>query len=93
MSGRPTVPPLKRRGTDVLIPPAGDREPVDKPPKNAKVMVYMPPELLDELDDLLIDARRVHGRAINRSKAVVTALRMVIRNYADTYMDELGEEE
>lgn len=89
MRRRPSVPPL--RGRDVLTTPS----PTPATNESVKVMVYLPAELLDELDGYVVEARRQHGRRVNRSAVIRAAVEYGLRSSSvpghDPLMDFIGE--
>lgn len=86
-SKREPVPAL-RGSARPLIPTAPD--PAPEAPKNVKVMVYLPPGMVDMLDQLRIDLRR-EGLTVDRSALIRAAIRRATANETD-WGYWLGEE-
>jgi Arc/MetJ-type ribon-helix-helix transcriptional regulator len=53
-------------------------------------MVYLPPELLDELDELVLRGKRSHGRHVNRSAVVQACVKLALRTGGDTILDSIA---
>lgn len=60
--------------------------------KNIKVAVYLPPQLLDDVDELRLDLRR-RGVTVDRSALIAEALRLAVHDYADTLVERMGVED
>lgn len=92
MSTHPTVPPLRRRTPPETIVPTHEPAPA-KAPKNQKVMLYLPPKMLDDLDDMRLDARRELSRRVDRSELIRACIRLAMYASPDALMSMMEEGE
>lgn len=90
MTAHPTVPPLRRRTPPETIVPTHEPTPAKAAPKHSKIMLYLPPDMLDNLDDFLIDARREHGRRVDRSELIRACIELAYNDHPDALMDRIG---
>ncbi len=73
---------VKGKGADIFL--STQAPPPDKPRKEAphkKATFYLPPELLNQLDDAWLDIRRL-ARSVKKSDLVRTALEAALTDYA-----------
>ena len=75
---------VKGKGADIFLPGQGEQagEPRPVPTRaHKKATFYLPPDLLDQLDDAWLDLRRLN-RDVKKSDLVRTALRAALADYA-----------
>lgn len=90
MSTHPTVPPLRRRTTPEAVVPTTE-PPAPPAPKNTKVMVYLPGDMVADVDDMRGTLRRQDAVVVDRSAAVRAAIRFA-QAHAEDWIVEIMRE-
>lgn len=88
MARRDPVPALPARGPSrPLIPTAP--EPAQAEEAAIRLMAYLPPDLVDQLDELVLIGKRKHGRHVNRSAVIAACVELALRQGDDVVLDLL----